>query len=99
MVGAHPSMPHMLGGCEHLDPARGCTEKCVGSGNDHKVTRVVDDGITIGQGGEVIDLPLNKLEGFIRRTRPSFLANYFVEPFIAAIRQKRQKQTRELLEE
>ena len=50
MVGVHPSMPYTLGGCENLAPAemRGCAERCVGPGNDHKITREVDDEIRMG---------------------------------------------------
>ena len=50
-------------------------------GNDHRCPRGVERR-------EIVDLPLNKPKGFNLWMRTSFLANFFVEPFIV-VNQKR----------
>ena len=49
----------------------------------------------MGIGGEVMDLPLSKPEGFKRWTKPNVWASSFVDPFMSVIQQKGQKQVLE----
>ena len=83
MVGARPSMSFTFDGYGIWPKTKwGVCEKCVVPGNGHRCTRGVERR-------EVVDLPLNKPEGLNLRTRLSFLANFFVEPFIVVVKQKR----------
>ena len=85
MVGAHPSMPYTLGGYGNLAPAE-MRERAGSAWAQGTITKSPGaDAIKMGQGEEVVDLPLNKPEDFMRWTRPNFFASFLVEQFISAI--------------